>query len=121
LGLGWSLFMRAENSALRMMDLIFRTELEIERADVQDAAGGAVGKRNRHSAFTGNQAYVAHWFVAKILGVVPQEGAYAAARPVAEQCVRRPVIPRIENACLAHDCFQLLDARAVGVVYPRDH
>ena len=78
-----------QHGRLRAVGFFLGDELEVVRGDVEDAAGGAVGHRDGHAAFAGDQADVAHRRVAEIAREVPQVRADAAARPVAdEQLVR---------------------------------
>ena len=49
-----------QDGRLRAVGLLFGDELEVVRGDVEDAARRAVGQRDGHAAFAGDQADVAH-------------------------------------------------------------
>ena len=71
-------------------------------------------KRDGHASFAGDQADVADGVVAEVAWILTQIGAHAAARPVAQQTLARPVILGVKGAGAADDVFEL--AGALGML-----
>ncbi len=86
--------------------LVFRNELEIVVADIENSSGSSVLDRDGHASFRGDQAHVPHGFVAEELGKAPEVGFHRTAHPARQELDVGPVILGQQTAGSGHDLFK---------------